>query len=352
MYSSPNGKLHRALRMRRVGVCGGTQIRPENAMFCEKLGWEFAGEEGLTIVTGGFKHLIQEPDRPSTDWWVVKGALERLKREGIRADTRIETLLPEKDSAEIIRFRVGKIHVLRNRSLQARRFTLINSVDAVVTVEGSGGTREQIDLALALEKPCLPLPFTRGISSKRWIENREMIQEWFDVDVNTAEILESIDLSSMSEHSNKELANRVKELLLRKLKRRCFVMMPFSSEYLPLYEQSVKLAIVEQGFEAVRTDHLNLVGNVVEVLRGAINSCDCAIAVITEHNPNVMYELGLAHAQGKPVIMLAECDLDEAQFKDLPFDLRNEYVIGYKQDWASLREKISVVLKQVLGASR
>ena len=126
-------------------------------------------------------------------------------------------------------------------------------------------------------------------------------------------------------------------------------MMPFSSEYLPLYEQSVKLAIVEQGFEAVRTDHLNLVGNVVEVLRGAINSCDCAIAVITGHNPNVMYELGLAHAQGKPVILLAECDLDEAQFKDLPFDLRNEYVIGYKQDWASLREKISVVLKQVLG---
>jgi len=40
------------------------------------------------------------------------------------------------------------------------------------------------------------------------------------------------------------------------------------------------------------------------------------IAELTGKNPNVFYELGLAHAQGKDVILLTQ------SINDVPFDLR------------------------------
>jgi len=45
------------------------------------------------------------------------------------------------------------------------------------------------------------------------------------------------------------------------------------------------------------------------------------LADLTGKNPNVFYELGLAHALAKPVILIAET-LD-----DIPFDLRALRVI-------------------------
>ena len=340
---------HRVLRRRRVGVCGGTRISAANAAFCKRLGWELAGEEGLTIVTGGFKYFAHDANQPSTDWATVDGALERLRVDGIPAETRIDTLLPEKDVANIVRFREGKTHVLRKRSLQARRFTVVNAVDALVAVQGSRGTQEMIDLALALEKPCLPFPFTGGISAERWEEYQDVILESFDVDVETAKRMQSIDLGTLPDELLTELARDVMKLLLRRLKRKCFVMMPFSEDYLPLYEKAIKPAIVEQGFQPVRADHLNLVGNAVEILRAAISSCDCAVAVVTGNNPNVMYELGFAHSQGKPAILVCESHEQEPErFKDLPFDLRNEYVIGYRGRVEDLEQEIAIVLQELL----
>ncbi len=40
------------------------------------------------------------------------------------------------------------------------------------------------------------------------------------------------------------------------------------------------------------------------------------VADLTGRNPNVMYEVGIAHTVGKPVIMVTQ-DID-----DVPFDLR------------------------------
>ncbi len=68
-------------------------------------------------------------------------------------------------------------------------------------------------------------------------------------------------------------------------------------------------------------------------------------------NGNVMYELGLAHATGKPVVLLCEYRSGTADLPEMPYDLRNESVIGYRrEDTDGLREAISAILSHLKGA--
>jgi hypothetical protein len=347
MIGTADHPPHPVLRPRRVGICGGGKIDDDTARFCERLGWTLAGEEGLVIATGGSKHYIGHPADPATEWSVVKGALARLERDGLSPERRIETLIPMEGSGDTVRFRVGRTLDLHNRSWQARRFTLVHSTDLLVAVQGGEGTQLQIDLALALERRCLPLPFTGGVARKRWDENRSAICQLFGLEEAAAEALESIDLSAADDARQEQIAQDVVRLLVSSLKRKCFVMMPFSEDYDALYEQVIEPAITSEGFVPVRTDRINLVGNAVNVLKSAIEASDCALAVITRFNPNVMYELGFAHAQGKPVILLTEGVAGETTL-DLPFDLKNEYVIQYRRDFQGLRP----VIENVLGELR
>jgi len=350
MSGNVTGVRHEALKSWRVCVAGSRRLKPENAAFAGKLGWELAGEQGLIVVTGGSKHPKDAPELPSADWATVQGTLKRLRAEGGREELQIETLLPDQESADFERFKAGKTHVLRNLGRQARRFTLVNSCDALIAVQGHDGTREMIDLALALEKPCLPLPFTGDSSKKRWDENRGWIRDFFDVDEEILRRWESTETAGADDATLARLAADVRQLLLRRLKRKCFVMMPFSEEFLPLYEETIKPAIQQHGLMALRADHLNMVGNAIEVLRGAINTCDCAVGVLTGCNPNVMYELGFAHAQRKPVILLFESEARPDWFQGVPFDLRTEYVIAYNKDrQQELRREMESRLRKILG---
>lgn len=70
-----------------------------------------------------------------------------------------------------------------------------------------------------------------------------------------------------------------------------------------------------------------------------IKKAKILIAELTGRNPNVMYELGLAHAIEKPVILLTQ------DINDVPFDLRSLRCIVYntkEPEWANkLREEIT-----------
>jgi predicted Rossmann-fold nucleotide-binding protein len=350
MSYSIQGIHHEALRPRRVGVCGGGRIDPAVARFCEIVGWQLAGEKGLIIATGGSRHYIGHPEDPATEWAVVKGALARIHADGGNIDQRIETLLPMDGSGDTVHFRAGKIHNLLNRSWQARRFSLVKSSDALVAIQGGGGTQLQIDLAMALGSKCLPLPFTGGICRQRWNENRESICEAFRIDNATAHELETFELERASDEQLGTMAAQVIRLVSSNLMLKCFIIMPFSSEFDDLYRDAIQPAIVDSGFAPVRADQLDLVGNAIEALRSAMVSCDCALAVLTGHNPNVMYELGFAHSLGKPVILLQRLgDEKHDGLRDLPFDLRTEFVMGYRDEAESLRGQISEVLRQLVG---
>jgi nucleoside 2-deoxyribosyltransferase len=64
----------------------------------------------------------------------------------------------------------------------------------------------------------------------------------------------------------------------------------------------------------------------MEKIRDSILSADCVIADVSGSNPNVFYEVGLAHAFGKPVIFLTQDDpasapVDIRQFEFIPYHL-------------------------------
>jgi nucleoside 2-deoxyribosyltransferase len=63
-------------------------------------------------------------------------------------------------------------------------------------------------------------------------------------------------------------------------------------------------------------------GNIVDQVWQGIRGWDAVVADITRHNPNVFYEIGLAHALGKEVILLS-------QDVDAPFDIRSSRRLNY-----------------------
>ena len=72
------------------------------------------------------------------------------------------------------------------------------------------------------------------------------------------------------------------------------------------------------------------------------------LAELTTKNANVFYELGLAHAIGKPVVLVSET------MGDVPFDLQALRVLGYDKDepdWGlKLTRRITRSLKETLAS--
>jgi hypothetical protein len=120
----------------------------------------------------------------------------------------------------------------------------------------------------------------------------------------------------------------------------CFVMMPFTVPLGGYYGKIYKPAIEKAGLTPVRADtEIFGTGKIIDQIWGGINKARVLVAEMTNRNPNVFYELGLAHALEKPVVLVSS---NEA---DVPFDLQHIRVIYYDVNdpfWGSkLIDKIS-----------
>jgi hypothetical protein len=103
----------------------------------------------------------------------------------------------------------------------------------------------------------------------------------------------------------------------------CFVMMPFGGWFDRYYQEVYVPAIKAAGFEPVRSDELFTTGSVVEQIWDQVGKSTVLFADLSDKNANVFYELGLAHAARKPVVLAAK------NIDDVPFDLRHLRVIVY-----------------------
>ncbi|MCW7471761.1 hypothetical protein [Leptospira kanakyensis] len=126
----------------------------------------------------------------------------------------------------------------------------------------------------------------------------------------------------------------------------CFVIMPFGG-YLDDYYQSIYCpAIQNEGLKPHRADDLYRPSTIVTDIWHYTKRSKIILADLTHKNPNVFYELGLAHALAKPAILLAE------SMDDVPFDLRALRVLVYDKnipDWGKvLKEKIQASIREIL----
>ena len=126
----------------------------------------------------------------------------------------------------------------------------------------------------------------------------------------------------------------------------CFVIMPFGGWLDDYYEAIYRPAIESAHLEAHRADDLYRPSTIVNDIWSYTKKAKLLLADLTGRNPNVFYELGLAHALGKPAILIAE------SMEEVPFDLRALRVIIYDKnapEWGRiLKEKIASSIREVL----
>lgn len=141
---------------------------------------------------------------------------------------------------------------------------------------------------------------------------------------------------------------RKKPAVTRNPKDICFVIMPFGGWLDDYYKAIYKPAIEAVGLDPHRADDLFRPSTIVNDIWTYTRRAKLLVADLTGKNPNVFYELGIAHALAKPVVMIAE------SMEDIPFDLRALRIIIYDKnapEWgALLRSKIESAITEVLQA--
>jgi len=128
----------------------------------------------------------------------------------------------------------------------------------------------------------------------------------------------------------------------------CFVMMPFASPLGEYYSKIYEPAIEKAGLKSVRADDdIFGTGKIIDQIWSGINAAKVLVAELTSRNPNVFYELGLAHALKKPVVLVCSNE------QDVPFDLKHIRVIYYDMHdpfWGNkLIEKVAENILSAIG---
>ena len=107
--------------------------------------------------------------------------------------------------------------------------------------------------------------------------------------------------------------------------RKCFVVMPFGDTTLDMvYDYIVRPIIGNCGLACERGDDVFGSNMVMDDIRASIEAAAIVVADLTGRNANVFYEIGIAHAINKPVLLMAQ------SIEDVPFDLRHRRVLLYR----------------------
>ncbi len=125
-------------------------------------------------------------------------------------------------------------------------------------------------------------------------------------------------------------------------KPKVFVIIPFDEDFLELYEE-LKNQFGE-FYEFLNAGDMDNQQNILRDIVEGIAWADVIIADLSGLNANVFYELGLAHAMGKKVIIITQ-DLEE-----LPFDIRSYRANQYSTKFYKIPLLFSELEKLLAGA--
>lgn len=109
--------------------------------------------------------------------------------------------------------------------------------------------------------------------------------------------------------------------------RTAFVLMPFDAEFSSVYSDLIKPALENAGYEVERADEPLERQNVLRTIVRRIYEAELIVADLTGGNPNVFYELGIAHGLGRPTVLITQAP--DGAPSDVPFDLRSYRIEFY-----------------------
>lgn len=99
-------------------------------------------------------------------------------------------------------------------------------------------------------------------------------------------------------------------------------MMPFDAGFTAVFD-SLKAAVATVGLRCRRADDIWENASIIADIVGLIDKSRVVICDCTGRNPNVFYEIGIAHTLGREVILITQVDAD------IPFDLRHLRYVKY-----------------------
>lgn len=143
--------------------------------------------------------------------------------------------------------------------------------------------------------------------------------------------------------------DELKSLRMSPPKKKCFVIMPFSStkhctedQWSDIFENMIRPAVEVSGFDYECSRSSISIGNIIRDILDNLNKADIVIADMTDRNPNVFYELGVRHALKNATILITQ------DIEDVPFDLRQYATIKYEWTTKKGREEFMKKIKDTL----
>lgn len=130
-------------------------------------------------------------------------------------------------------------------------------------------------------------------------------------------------------------------------KELCFVVMPFSEDWSQTIFNYIKKITSMFDLQASRADSVS--GHIIiEDIWRLINEARIVIVDVSSNNPNVFYELGIAHTLGKDIILLAQT------VDNIPFDISSYRHIIYTyspETYEILEKQLSNHIKEIIKNS-
>ncbi len=117
-----------------------------------------------------------------------------------------------------------------------------------------------------------------------------------------------------------------------------FVLTPFHSDFSHTYE-IINEACNMAKMRSMKGDEEFVPKDVLQHIVRCIVKSRIVIANLNGRNPNVFYELGIAHTLNKPTILVAHISTE------VPFDLKNQYLVLYNNDKELIERLFDVLLK-------
>jgi len=122
-----------------------------------------------------------------------------------------------------------------------------------------------------------------------------------------------------------------------------FMIMPFRDELTAVYQDVILPTVEALGLTIKRGDNFNTDVPIMSDVWAAINHARVIIADCTGNNPNVFYELGIAHTLGKKTLLLVQ------NIDDVPFDIQPLRQLVYTpDDLDALRRQLTSDLPNLL----
>ncbi len=175
------------------------------------------------------------------------------------------------------------------------------------------------DMRYSFEKNIYNLTDRLVSTQERWIDANHLLlssQKNKEIDIQKEE---SVYLSEFLK------SNGVSKDDIEIDKKLVFVLTPFNKDFDSTFE-TIKKVCSKVDLKCLRGDEEYIKSDIFVHILKCLVKANIVIANIDGRNPNVFYELGLAHAMNKNTILVSKAK------EELPVDVKSKYMLLYKDE--------------------